>query len=286
MAYMLGFITVTVHTANLGIPLIELMKPLYIWIGVPLAIVVYFIRKIWKLLSSRIELLKNDLGELRNRAIMDYKNENVELSELSEMLIKNFTVPLILSPFRVSILEYFLKQTKKHIGNLDLRSNSNDKVSQLRLITTKALIATSYISKAFDTILNFINYTVLIMLIPIGCYLYIFHAYPAIPQSYGGGKPVPVKLILDGTRIPSDSMELFHLFSPDLSYNIEHHHITTAEINLLYRTSDLYYIGLKNKKILSIPYESILGIVWASNNKNPISRIENDESTPQPKIFD
>ena len=43
VAYALGFITVMVHTAQLGIPIIQLLEPVYILVGVPLAIVAFLI---------------------------------------------------------------------------------------------------------------------------------------------------------------------------------------------------------------------------------------------------
>ena len=47
IAYALGFVTVMIHTARLGIPVIELIEPIYVWIGLPLALVVFSARWLW-----------------------------------------------------------------------------------------------------------------------------------------------------------------------------------------------------------------------------------------------
>lgn len=44
VAYGLGFVTVMFHTRKIGIPVIQLVEPVNIWIGLPLAVVLFFKR--------------------------------------------------------------------------------------------------------------------------------------------------------------------------------------------------------------------------------------------------
>jgi hypothetical protein len=48
LSYAFGFFTVTLHTSTLGLPMIELMQPVYIWVGLPLAGVAFFANRILK----------------------------------------------------------------------------------------------------------------------------------------------------------------------------------------------------------------------------------------------
>lgn len=46
IAYAFGFLVVMLHTWRLGLPVIELIHPIFIWIGLPLATVAFFYRQL------------------------------------------------------------------------------------------------------------------------------------------------------------------------------------------------------------------------------------------------
>ncbi|HYK61081.1 MAG TPA: hypothetical protein VEV85_16735 [Bryobacteraceae bacterium] len=52
MAYGFGFLTVMVHTYPLGVPALQLIEPVNVWIGAPLAGVVFFLDKLYLTLGS------------------------------------------------------------------------------------------------------------------------------------------------------------------------------------------------------------------------------------------
>jgi hypothetical protein len=48
VAYGFGFLIVLLHTYRLGIPMLQLIEPANVWIGLPLAILAYFVDKIYQ----------------------------------------------------------------------------------------------------------------------------------------------------------------------------------------------------------------------------------------------
>lgn len=53
------------HTASLGIPIIEILKPIYVWIGLPIAIVIFSIRWLWQLASARVNRIKTRFASIK-----------------------------------------------------------------------------------------------------------------------------------------------------------------------------------------------------------------------------
>jgi hypothetical protein len=47
LSYACGFVTVTAHTWRLGLPVIQLIEPIYVWIGLPVAVVAFFSKKLY-----------------------------------------------------------------------------------------------------------------------------------------------------------------------------------------------------------------------------------------------
>ena len=55
------------HTARMGIPVLELIGPINVWIGAPLAVVIFFSRKLWLMVKNRTETLQEELAELQEQ---------------------------------------------------------------------------------------------------------------------------------------------------------------------------------------------------------------------------
>jgi hypothetical protein len=85
VAYALGFVTVMVHTHDYGFPTLQLLDPIYIWIGWPLAAVAFFFystSSYFKRVSMEIYREGRDSIEyLRGSAL----NETDYLSRLNEL---------------------------------------------------------------------------------------------------------------------------------------------------------------------------------------------------------
>lgn len=59
VAYGFGFLTVMWHTHRLGVPVLQLIEPVNVWIGAPLAIVVFFLEKLVKGREQNSRRLRN-----------------------------------------------------------------------------------------------------------------------------------------------------------------------------------------------------------------------------------
>ncbi len=101
VAYIAGFITVTVHTAQLGIPVIEILRPVYIWVGLPLAIVIFFIRWLWNMVRARINRIRGEFGAIReetNELLVSRSITNKSVVELADVYIESYSVMLAFLP--------------------------------------------------------------------------------------------------------------------------------------------------------------------------------------------
>jgi hypothetical protein len=94
VTYALGFVTVMAHTARLGIPIIQLLEPVYVLVGAPLAVVAFFSRELWRLvkartakLTSKLEQIKAEVSEIRARQA-EIKTTEEAAQYLSEVLGK------------------------------------------------------------------------------------------------------------------------------------------------------------------------------------------------------
>jgi hypothetical protein len=54
-----------VHTSRLGVPVVQLIEPIYIWIGAPLARVLFFLGHLIKAFKRCRDLLRQELQEAR-----------------------------------------------------------------------------------------------------------------------------------------------------------------------------------------------------------------------------
>ncbi len=84
VAYAAGFVTVLAHTARLGIPIIEILKPLYIWIGLPLAIVLFSIKWLWELVNTRVKYIRSKFEQAKGE-MMDLESNSSD-KEMNDLL--------------------------------------------------------------------------------------------------------------------------------------------------------------------------------------------------------
>src|SRR4051812_34913304 len=67
IAYGLGFLTVLFNTVKLGIPTLELIEPVQVWVGIPLAIVFWLVIAAYKYFKRHAGDLSHDLALMRDR---------------------------------------------------------------------------------------------------------------------------------------------------------------------------------------------------------------------------
>lgn len=267
IAYLMGFFTVLVHTASLGIPIIEIIKPIYIWIGLPLAIVVFSLRWLWELLKTRLNKIKNELDSTKEEIISLEKNYPnlsandlaIAFSELSSSVISIIPFPF---HFAIILLSKWQQKNVPHIIEKALR-DSKDEVEKQKYIKTnfKFLKRSVFVYRIIGEIIRAIRFFAYLSLIPLACYFYIFYVYPKIPQSYGGGRPISVVMMIDTENLPQDSSALQDIFPKSSNYS-ESKTNETVKIKILYSTSEQYYITSGSGIIMSLDKSLVKGIVW------------------------
>ena len=268
VAYAAGFLTVMVHTARLGIPVIELIKPVYIWIGLPLALVVFSTRWLVKIAKSHYDLFRSELSTvvtglldtLRDRGI-----ESGESNELARLATEVLVAASSLLPFGAivslaigvpGLQRDFLVSALRVFIELLLKS------PRVRSIIIRSIQTYTYIAQGLTAVNRFLSIAAILSLIPIGCFLYIYLGYPVIPQSMGGGKPMAVVLIVNSEKIPFDSIELGKLFPNKPTSGSASKAVESLELELLYSTADEYFIRASGQPIVSLNKGAVEGIVW------------------------
>src|ERR1700733_3353806 len=54
LSYAFCFFTILTHTAQLGVPIVDLAEPLYVWVGLPIAAVTFFWKQILRWLNAEV----------------------------------------------------------------------------------------------------------------------------------------------------------------------------------------------------------------------------------------
>ena len=270
VAYLAGFFTVMLHTASLGIPIIEILKPIYIWIGLPIAIVIFSIRWFWQLTSARINRIKTQFALIRDESKEVFGNsKSIEVDELVDIFINLLYTSLKIFPsvleFMLSkiikLLEIPIRKISKWSVQHDLR---NLKVSEDIYFRNsfKMVKGLEITFRSLSEVLGAISFFVLILAIPFACFLYIYKIYPIIPQSYGGGEPLSAVLILSGEDLPTSSPEICTLFPNNTCPSQPSKTLITSTVDILYITPEQYFIQSSDQKIFALKKAIVNGIIY------------------------
>lgn len=268
VAYGAGFFVVMLHTYRLGVPVVQLIEPIYIWIGLPLAVVLYFIRQLIsafrrtrKTLRSEREVLRREYEELQESSTPPEASQ-----ALSRIIVTTapFLLPIVgvRNDLLISLLQKFAeKQLEKHV---DVLSYTRKFASQL-LFWAGTIAAVN----------RFVGRVLTLALIPLACGAYVWWFYPIIPQGLGGGKPSEVRLIVDTKKVPTDDVELRSLFPADVAQkkpnqgkadekSSEPEGRTTCNVALHYQTEHAYYVQRGTGPIVVIDHDAVEGSVFAA----------------------
>jgi len=272
IAYIAGFFTVMINTGLLGIPIIEIIKPVYIWIGLPLAIVIISLHWIWKTILLRINKLKNEFIQNKNEIPNIDKNRQqyIESDKTVHELITDFSnsIAYFLSIIPIPLIKrgipkiYKETMTKLFIKIIDNAELSNEKEKKVFFSYIKFLSFLSFVLSTFNIINKALFFLVIYSLIPFSCYVYISRIYPIIPQSFGGGKPTNIVLFINSEIIP-DKSKYESIFQEKKDSNTtDQKVIETKTLKMLYLTADYYFIKTEDHRILSLNKKNIEGVVW------------------------
>lgn len=211
VAYLCGFGIVLVHTHRLGVPMLQLMEPVNVWIGLPVAVLIYFLDKIY----SGVRLsIRTTMGSLRDREKNLQKLATSETQaelfwKVSDLWVKAlalFASPLGLAGFTERFFQWMMRayfrfiEKRFHVDPL-----AEWKATKLGAEINKEALAqvdrvlswTVWIA----ALVRFANLCIYCFVGLVVCWVYV-EMYSEIPQTLGGGKPMEVTLVISPDAIP------------------------------------------------------------------------------------
>ena len=246
--YLAGFLTVLTHTSRVGLPIVEAAQLRYVWIGFAptllLVIVIAVVMHLWRILPTVARRKLEAASALgRRRPRPPYGSAAGIIGTLT-------AVGIVIAV--ASVLSYLA-----YLGT--------QQVWLTRFISWPVACVTWFVAvvvvvAAISTTLNApdlvrhptVHASVfalpVLLLGVLGIYVYAVRIYPLLPVQYGGGMPVPVRLILDGSSFDPWVLAAAGLITapPDVAREtwVRPSCVTLEHVDLLYTSSDLYLIAV------------------------------------------
>lgn len=249
ISYAFGFVIVMLHTARLGFPILELLSAVYVWIGAPLTVVAFFSIQIARFFRSRSVDLTSQLRDSWKDFRQDVDTKDLDV--ISAFLGFLGTLFPVLKLFRRP-LEWLLKL-----------ATAGHTVSGKRAVRFLHRFA-SFI-RGVQALFEFLRLFNLAVSIVFGVYLYVWHLYPLIPQSFGGGAPTAVKLIVNVEKVPPSVPGLPGIREVPAGGESQKSAVT-GTVKLLYSTKDQYYLEGAEGARISLSKSAVEGMIWNPEN--------------------
>jgi hypothetical protein len=272
VAYAFGFLTVMLHTHKLGIPVLQLIEPVNIWIGAPLAIVVFFLDKVFVLAKRATANFVQNVAEARQirDEVSASRGDPLELFQriiviLSIMLMPSLPLLILQSAPKFILSKYF----RWKATSIEQLRSSDEHISeparQWLLTWTGRILGWAYLVAAVGRLVNFVG---MVLFIPLACLFYVAIIFPLIPQSLGGGAPMTVELIMSEESLPKTDM--FRDWQPSIGKEQDRLAIPRNElkasivvpVTLYYRNEGQLYVRKGSGPIICLSEDGIQGIVF------------------------
>jgi hypothetical protein len=124
----------------------------------------------------------------------------------------------------------------------------------------KAIHKIVAVLKGLSAVMGFLNLLGTAIAVIASIYVYVWLIYPNIPQSFGGGAPTQIQLVVSVEKI---APELYDVIGIDQHERGSSKSAITDELLLLYTTSDQYYVRAGKNVHLSISKSAVEGAVWS-----------------------
>ena len=124
------------------------------------------------------------------------------------------------------------------------------------------------LTQAFNLI--FLAFVIILAII-----LYVRVLYPEVPQSLGGGCPIPVQFLIDTTKIPDNISPIQPtLFEAgDGTAQTQSSDVKLSQlVNLLYQDNNAYYVMTCDGTILSIGKDTVKGSIWVDGREERLKQ--------------
>jgi hypothetical protein len=229
IAYASGFLVVLLHTGSLGIPVIELIKPIYVWIGLPFAILGFFANRLLQVARSRAQIHFQDLRRAVERR-PQWDKGGIDPEPWQERAFAEyFNLAPTLTPW--NLLGRYAG--RRIFDGLD--EAGDDKAKQRRLM--RSIDRELRVWRLLRAYLGVLELASVMAILAVAVLGYVNTAYPHIPQVYGGGQSLRVMLVVDGPRMST------LLSTPSTTA------VNTRTVDLLYRASDAYWVRIVSKSL-------------------------------------
>jgi hypothetical protein len=279
VAYAGGFITVMLHTHRLGVPVMQLIEPIYILVGIPLALAVYFVEPLIEWFRSKRELLRQEMNGIDQylKTLSEIKTPQQAAEEalkaLGDMINLTMSIFRLVMPIAADLWSILNKHVMSYLKKLlDKRIHTSDPDKAKASLIKYAQSLTF----ATQTVIAFFRFG--LRLTPLALILafllvYTIYVYPSFPQSLGGGEPVQARLIIDAAKFPladANLRDLFPASSPekktgddDRSKSEKPESRITCSILLHYQTEHAYYISRRSSgSIVVVSHEAVNGVIF------------------------
>jgi hypothetical protein len=249
VSYVFGFITITAHTARLGLPIVELIEPIYIWVGLPLAGVMFFWRQIWRYFVNESKSLTNELRS----AIEPFTEKPASDNDLAdESFNAIMRLPYASLVLRGSVKRYLQRFFTENAERLKKRApDTYARQVYLSRIFSRMYAALAGISRILSLSVNAIA-------MALAVFIYIWIVYPSIPLSIGGGKPADVRLVVKTNAIPPFALAL----NSAVFDGTKEAATTVLDAKILYLSKDFVFAELPSKLRISFKSDVVQAIVW------------------------
>ena len=267
VAYALGFLTVMWYTHRLGVPVLQLIEPVNVWIGAPLAVVVFCLDKLFTAAKEATDDFARRVEEasaIRNR-ITETNADLVEGFSVVMGIMVN-SLALIAAPFGLlrpvqSALVFLYKRGKDPLASLRSAEGRVSEKQRKRLLAwIGRILRWAYLVSA---VYRFVNSIGTICFVQVVCYFYVVAIFPRIPQTLGGGRPVTVQLILSAESLPkSREFRDWLPSTEDARPGKDAKTSILVPVTLYFRTEHELYVRKGSGPVVSLTDHSIEGIVF------------------------
>jgi hypothetical protein len=247
IAYASGFLTVMLHTARLGFPVLELFSTLYFLVGAPFGVIGFLSTPILRYFRSRA----SNLASQAKASWTDLTKE-VNPSDI-DALSTLFGLLEAISPYFRFFRKRLEKKVRQHVDvnrHIDARTRS-------------FLHRSAALGKGLRAVVRSVNLLSTAIVLIFALCLYVWKIYPLIPQQYGGGAPVEIQVLLDQDKLPPTLSDL-----PGVPVQAPGKASKTAVIGpvkLLYSSKHHYFLEGSQGERFSLSRGAVEGILWTTN---------------------
>lgn len=248
LTYGLGFLTVFVHTGRLGLPVLTLLEPIYVLVGLPLTATGLLAFSMWRWLhqevSGNIQRVRLAMQQYRNPHVPENQDVYTDFWNLytAVMGVMTFVLP--------APTEWLIKLVVKPYEQQARQLLRQD--PQARQLAGQLLQKLNALAAGIRHGARLFGVGLLLSAVIAAVAYYIVWLYPHIPQNWGGGAVRQVQLLLSGPLPPA--LQANQVGKTD--------DLRVVAVPLLYMTDDFYYVEAASGTRLALARDKVQGVVW------------------------